>query len=126
MVNRDTTISVANSYNELFFDSSELENFINREQLRDSMAAAMRNFYNQRNFQYAWFFKEGMADYAATFLNQQGDYMNYSGDSALYNTILQSTLDSLTDTTAYRPTDSLRLKTEFLLTHCNSRCNNKE
>jgi murein L,D-transpeptidase YcbB/YkuD len=113
---RDTTISVANSYNELFFDSLQLENFITLEKLQDSMAMAMRNFYNQRNFQYAWFFKEGMADYAATFLNQQSDYMNYSGDSSILNIVLQTSLDSLNDTTSYNPPDPLKLKTEFLLT----------
>ena len=91
---RDTTISVANSYNELFFDSLQLENFIGREKLNDSMATAMKNFYNRRNYQYAWFFKEGMADYATTFLNQQNDYINYSGDSAIYNIVLQTSLDS--------------------------------
>ena len=116
VANRDTTISVTNSYNELFFDSSQLENFITREKLHDSMAAAMRNFYNQRNFQYAWFFKQGIADYSATFLNQQNDYMNYSGDSSIYNIVLQTSLDSLSDTTSYNPPDSLKLKTEFLLT----------
>jgi L,D-transpeptidase YcbB len=112
----DTTISVANSYNGLFFDGLQLENFIAREKLHDSMAKAMRNFYIQRNYQYAWFFKEGMADYAATFLDQQNDYMNYSGDSSIYNIVLQNSLDSLSDTTSYNPPDSLRLKTEFLLT----------
>jgi len=66
VANRDTSISLANSYNGLFFDSLQLENFIAREKLHDSMARAMRDFYNQRNYQYAWFFKEGMADYAAT------------------------------------------------------------
>src|SRR5678810_966636 len=100
---RDTSISVANSYNELFFDSLQLENFIAREKLHDSMARAMRDFYNQRNYQYAWFFKEGMADYSATFLNQQNDYMNYSGDSSIYNAILQTSLDSLNDTSSYNP-----------------------
>ena len=113
---RDTSISVANSYNELFFDSLQLENFIAREKLHDSMARAMRDFYNQRNYQYAWFFKEGMADYSATFLNQQNDYMNYSGDSSIYNAVLQTSLDSLNDTTSYNPPDSLKLKTELLLT----------
>ena len=113
---RDTTISAANSYNGLFFDSLQLENFIGRERLQDSMAGAMRSFYNQRNYQYAWFFNEGMADYAATFLNQQNDYMNYSGDSSMYNIILQTSLDSLSDTSSYNPSDSLKLKTELLLT----------
>ena len=116
VANRDTSISLANSYNGLFFDSLQLENFIAREKLHDSMAAAMRDFYNQRNYQYAWFFKEGMADYAATFLNQQNDYINYSGDSSIYNIVLQTSLDSLSDTTSYNPPDSLKLKTELLLT----------
>src|SRR6478672_858280 len=80
------------------------------------MALAMRNFYNQRNYQYAWFFKEGMADYGATFLDQQNDYINYSGDSAIYNIVLETSLDSLSDTTSYNPPDSLKLKTELLLT----------
>ncbi len=116
VANRDTTISVANSYSELFFDSLQLENFIANEKLHDSLAMAIRSFYNQRNYQYAWFFKQGMADYATTFLNQQNDYMNYSGDSSIYNIVLQSSLDSLNDTTSYNPPDSLKLKTEFLLT----------
>lgn len=116
VANRDKTISVANSYSELFFDSLQLENFITREKLHDSMATAMRSFYNQRNYQYAWFFKQGIADYAATFLSQQNDYMNYSGDSSIYNIVLQTSLDSLNDAMNYDPPDSLKLKTELLLT----------
>src|SRR5689334_10175224 len=103
VANRDTTISVTNSYSELFFDSLQLENFIANEKLHDSMATAMRSFYNQRNYQYAWFFQQGVADYAATFLNQQNDYINYSGDSSIYNVVLQTALDSLNDTTSYNP-----------------------
>src|SRR5678815_2752195 len=110
VANRDTSISLANSYNGLFFDSLQLENFIAREKLHDSMAAAMRDFYNQRNYQYAWFFKEGMADYAATFLNQQNDYINYSGDSSIFNIVLQTSLDSLSDTTSYNPVSYTHLR----------------
>jgi L,D-transpeptidase YcbB len=95
---RDTSISVNNSYSELFFDSLQLENFIALQNIKDSLAAAMRNFYNQRNYQYAWFFKEGMADYATTFMSQQEEYMNYSRDSSIYNAALETTLDSLSDT----------------------------
>lgn len=113
---RDTSISVNNSYNGLFFDSLQLENFIALQNIKDSLAAAMRNFYDQRNYQYAWFFKEGMADYANTFMGQQDEYISYSRDSSIYNPILEATFDSLSDTTSYNPPDSIRLKTEFLLT----------
>src|SRR5215469_6853115 len=113
---RDTSISINNSYSELFFDSLQLENFIARENIKDSLVAAMRNFYNQRNYEYAWFFKEGMADYANTFMSQQDEYINYSRDSSIYNPALQTTLDSLSDTTFFNPPDSVRLRTELLLT----------
>jgi murein L,D-transpeptidase YcbB/YkuD len=113
---RDTSISVNNSYSELFFDSLQLENFIARENIKDTLAAAMRNFYNQRNYEYAWFFKEGLADYASTFMGQQDEYMNYSRDSSIYNPVLETTLDSLSDSILFNPPDSVRLRTELLLT----------
>lgn len=117
-VKRDTTISAVNSYSELFFDSAQLESFIRKEHLHDSVAVSLRNFYNQRNYQYAWFFPEGIADYANTFLNLQNDYFNYSADSSIYNPLLQPMIDSLSDSTAYRNSaDSVKLKTELLLTY---------
>jgi murein L,D-transpeptidase YcbB/YkuD len=80
------------------------------------MALALRNFYNQRNFQYAWFFRDGIADYANTFLSLQNDYISYSGDSSIYNPTLQGLTDSLNDTTSYNPPDPVKLKTELSLT----------
>ncbi|MCG2616474.1 L,D-transpeptidase family protein [Terrimonas sp. NA20] len=116
-VKRDTTISIVNAYSELFFDSTKLESFMVSENLDDSMAVSLRNFYNQRNFQYAWFFPQGMADYATTFLNLQNDYLHYSGDSSTYIAALQPLIDSLSDSTTFiRTPDSIKLKTELLLT----------
>lgn len=112
---RDNSITVSNSYSQLFFDSTQLENFISSNRLHDTMAVKLRSFYNQRNYQFAWFFKEGIADYVSTFISQQNDYMGYSQDSSLKNPILTILLDSIAlDST--RIPDSLRLKTELLLT----------
>ena len=113
---RDTTITQRNSYSELFFDSAKLEDFIRRERVGDSMAVRIRNFYNARNYQYAWFFKEGIADYAATFLNLQSDYISYSGDSSIYDPALAYLTDSSSDTLTYNPPDAERLRSELLLT----------
>lgn len=116
-VQRDTTISVENAYSELFFDSTQLETFMLGEKLDDSMAISLRNFYNQRNFQYAWFFPKGMADYASTFLNLQDDYMKYANDSSIYNQTLQTLVDSLSDSAYFKHApDSVKLKAELLLT----------
>jgi len=115
---RDTTITVSNSYNELFFDSLSMERFIKDTHLEDSMAQRMRNFYNSRNYQYAWYFHDGLTHYAYSFLETQNDYIGYSGDSLLYNPGLLQ----LTDSTAAAnrnidPNDSTVLKTELLLTY---------
>lgn len=117
-VTRDKSISTANSYSELFFDSTQLESFIASEKLPDSAAVRLRNFYNQRNYQYAWFFSKGLADYASTFVNAQNDYMNYAQDSSIYNPTLNLLLDSITlDSAAGKIPESIQLKTELLLSN---------
>ncbi|MGZ8553531.1 MAG: L,D-transpeptidase family protein [Chitinophagaceae bacterium] len=116
IVQRDRSITVNNSYSELFFDSLAVESFIDRKNLHDSTAMHLRNFYNSRNYQYAWFLNEGIADYAATFLGMQNNYIGYSGDSSLYNEVLQKRIDSLQNLKHINPADSFVLNTELLLT----------
>ena len=55
----------------------------------------MRNFYNARNYQFAWFFKEGMADYASSFYDAYNDYISYSQDTSLKIYSLEQLYDSL-------------------------------
>lgn len=116
LVPRDTTITVKNSYSQLFFDSLSVERFIEQNELHDSTATHLRNFYNSRNYQYAWFHNEGIAEYAATFLGMQNNYIGYSGDSSLYDETLQNRVDSLQNVTSIDPADPLILNTELLLT----------
>src|SRR6476661_3159644 len=63
-IERDTTITPANAYSDLFFDSTSLENYFQKTQWHDSLKQAMRNFYNSRNYQYAWFNEEGFTEQA--------------------------------------------------------------
>ena len=83
----------------------------------DSVAKRLRNFYNSRNYQYAWFTNEGFNEQAQIFWNLQSDYLRYSGDSLLYNPALQHLMDSA-ETTDYQIQlpDSLRFATEMQLT----------
>ncbi|HZI54334.1 MAG TPA: hypothetical protein VFD56_11540, partial [Chitinophagaceae bacterium] len=71
---RDTSITVSNSYTEMFFDSSALEKFIISEALHDSAARRLRDFYNGRNFQFAWFLKQSAAPYVSSFMDLQNEY----------------------------------------------------
>jgi len=92
---RDTTISKSNSFSKLFLDSSTVENFFKAEKIHDSLATRMRNFYRQRNYQYAWVLEDGLADYATGFVKYQGDYVSYSRDSAIYRPALEALVDSI-------------------------------
>jgi murein L,D-transpeptidase YcbB/YkuD len=117
MIQRDTTINPASSYNEFFFDSTQMEKFILAHDFHDSLKKRLRNFYNERNYQFAWFFKEGMADYASSFYEMYNDYISYSLDSGLNNLELQNLYDSIsTGNFNYNSSDSIVLKTELLLT----------
>ena len=116
-VPRDRSVNASNSHSELFFDSLQLEQFLAVHKLRDTMANRIRSFYNSRNYQYAWFFKEGIADYAPAFLQMQGNYIAFSGDSVLNNAQLAQVVDSIS---TFRDSivlaDSTKLLTELALT----------
>ena len=92
---RDTTITKDNSFSELFFDSATMEKYIAKEKLPDSLAAQVRNFYNTRNYQFAWFLDSGVAEYVPSFLEMQNTYIAYSGDSSLYDPALEQLIDSI-------------------------------
>ena len=94
-VARDTSISKSNSFSKLFLDSSVVENFFKTEKIHDSLATRMRNFYRQRNYQYAWVLEDGLADYATGFVKYQDDYVSYSRDSAIYRPTLGALIDSI-------------------------------
>jgi L,D-transpeptidase YcbB len=66
---RDTTISPSNAYTDLFLDSAALENFINSKKIQEGDARALRSFYNTRNYQYAWFAKDGLTEQGRAFWN---------------------------------------------------------
>jgi len=115
VVERDRTVTPAISYSDLFLDSMSMERFITTADMHDSLAQRLRNFYNGRNYQYAWFFKEGATEYASTFFGMYKDYIDYSGDSSLYNPEFQQLFDSSVSG-SLKMADSLKLKTELLLT----------
>ncbi|HTN08143.1 L,D-transpeptidase family protein [Agriterribacter sp.] len=114
---RDTTITISNAYTQLFFNSIALERYIQQQQFSDTTANRFRSFYNARNYQYAWFFSDGPAEQAYNFLNMQSDYIAYSGDSSLYNPVLQQVFDTLKAGGHFVPlSDTNRLKAELSLT----------
>src|ERR1700755_111252 len=59
---RNTLITPANSYSDLFLDSMAVEQFIASKKMEDIDAKSFRSFYNYRNLEFAWFTSLGFTE----------------------------------------------------------------
>ena len=113
---RDESITAANAYSDLFLDSNAVENFIRQEQLADSTAHSLRNFYRVRNYQYAWFTSDGPTEQArglwSLHASEQGrvEKDSLQGLGKRMDTLLQQ------DSVRVNSSDSSFVKTELELT----------
>lgn len=92
---RDLSITKANAYSDLFFDSSALADYIANNKVADSIANRMTSFYNARNYQFAWFTSEGFTEEAQLYWNLFDHYLTYSGDTSLANKPLEKQMNRL-------------------------------
>jgi murein L,D-transpeptidase YcbB/YkuD len=116
-VERDTTITAVTSFSKLFFDSGKLEVFIKSFGAEDIAAAELRNFYNRRNYQFAWFTEDGIAEHTRSFWNLHNNYISNFGDTALKYKVLHQYIDELINEDTELNIASVRMmQTELELT----------
>ena len=108
-VERDQTITPKNAVTKLYVDSLEMEKFITEKQLEDSSANRLRNFYNSRNFQFAWLSETGLAEQAKVFYDLDKSYISSVSDSSSSELRLNVRLGELLakDTTILKVTPQL-------------------
>ncbi|UYQ91367.1 L,D-transpeptidase family protein [Chitinophaga horti] len=113
IVPRNYAITPANAYNDIFLDSLAMEKYIGTAKLNDTIANAMRSFYNARNYQFAWFSSKGLSEQALGFRS----LYDYSKDSS-ESKALEAKLDDLVgeDSVDVTPGDAGYIKTELQLT----------
>ncbi len=115
---RDVSITPANSYNDMFIDSAAVENFIRNKNVSPADAQSIKNFYNPRNYAYAWFFNDGLTEQGRAFWNAY-TYANTHGQKdAAQDKQLNKRMDSLLDaeTVMIEGTDTALVNTEIALT----------
>jgi murein L,D-transpeptidase YcbB/YkuD len=112
-VSIDQTITAENAYSDLFLDSSALSKYINQHQLDEAQARQLRNFYNGRNFQAAWFNSDGLTEQGVGFWN----LFERSNDNE--EDLFSKRMDSLVGEDSLRLTasDTTFANTELALTH---------
>ena len=97
----DRSITPANAYNNLFLDSSKIEQFLVDKKIPDSIAWRIRSFYNSRNFEFAWFSSDGLTEQARGFWNLHNNYTSSTDDSSLDNKSLQKRMDNFVEDTIF-------------------------
>ena len=96
---------MSNAYSTLFVDSSTVEEFINVEGQTKEVASFLRNFYNSRNYSFAWFDEDGLTTHAEGFWNAHKSVVAQQSDSTIFNRELHQIIDTLlSDDSSYIPT----------------------
>jgi murein L,D-transpeptidase YcbB/YkuD len=111
---RNLSINAENAYSDLFLDSNRLEKFITDQKLNDTLAGDFRRFYNQRNFQFAWFASDGVTEQTLSFRS----LYDFDKDSTVSRKSLDHILDDILtqDSLTKISPDAHITKTELLLT----------
>lgn len=89
---KDVSITRENAYSDLFLDSAAVDSFISKENLSGDQAQQIRNFYNVRNDQFAWFTSQGLTEQARGFWSVYGS--NWGAEKGLDESV-KRTMDSL-------------------------------
>ncbi len=114
---RDASISKKTSFNSVFFDSSHLDIFFEKNKQYEPFIEQFKDFYTDRNYQFAWFDSTGLAEQAYNFLNLHDGYINEFNDSSLVNRELQALVEKFTAKKIKASSnDPQVIQTELLLT----------
>ena len=102
---RDTAITRQVAVTDMFFDSLRLEKFILDNRVAGNVAAQLRDFYNVRNYQFAWFNRNKFNQQAMSFWSLQSVYIRETGDSSIFNRVLETVSDSIENLGSLTETD---------------------
>lgn len=89
LIARDTTITKITSFNSLFIDSARLDSFLAQNPVYADFEDQFHDFYQHRNYEFAWVDTSGLTEQAHHFYNLQKDYTLNFSDSSLYNAKLE-------------------------------------
>ena len=96
---RDTTITEDNAVTLLQIDSLAVQRYLDSARVSDTSRQLISNFYNSRNYQYAWFDEKGLTEHAAMLWNLYRDYAEYGPRVPAADSMLRQHMERwLTDT----------------------------
>lgn len=117
-----TTVLAATSdqkaFSQLSLDSVLLEQYISSNGVNPKRAEQLRQFYQSRSYQFAWFHNDGLAQQARAFWNLHNNYLDYTKDSSLFNKQLHQQMNDLVNGENPEPlTEAEEVQLELQLTN---------
>lgn len=82
VIPRDSTITPQNAYTNLRLDSITIDSYIGHNVPDADDAISIKNFYNGRNYQFAWFDEEGLTEQGEAFWNLHEANASETNDSS--------------------------------------------
>lgn len=105
------------NYNIIFLDESVLKSFFKSNPEKENVVKEVNLFYKNRNYQYAWFNKNGMTQAVPNFQNQLQNYSNDFDDKTFNNAQLDTLITLIKSNTNQKEIDkNQREKLELILT----------
>jgi len=114
---RNYAITANNSYSSFFFDSSELVKYITDNKVPDSISRRLISFYNNRNYQYAWFGTTGPTEQARGFWNMYEYYLTSDKEKVIIDDVMKKAMDQFvaSDDSSWSGKEKNLLSTELKL-----------
>ncbi len=116
--NKDAKVDLKNqNYSDLFLKESAIIDFFESNPESEIVTEQVHLFYKKRNFQYAWFNKNGMTQAVPNFQNQLQNYSNDFDDKTFNNSQLDTLITLIkTNPIASEIDENQRQKLELILT----------
>ncbi len=116
-VRRDRSITIENSFNNMFLDSVAITRFLNKRTLTAEEKQQVLDFYTIRNYEYAWFDSTGMNEQALNFMSANRSYISLLNRKELQNDSLVNNFNQvLEDSAKYDAKKPIVFTTELQLT----------
>lgn len=116
---QDTTITPQTAITKLIFDSTYVDGYLHSKAYAGDTAKQIMDFYISRNFQYAWFTEDGVAEQTRTFWNLRKHYIQENKDISLSDTAFEKSINTLLEDSTFNLnmlTDTARANLELELT----------
>ncbi|SOE23853.1 Murein L,D-transpeptidase YcbB/YkuD [Spirosomataceae bacterium TFI 002] len=88
----DSTVYSDENFTDKFLDSASVGDFLVANQIPDSASVQVSQFYERRNYQFAWLNSKELQSSVDIFLAQLNSYEYEFDDQSLHNTLLDSLL----------------------------------